>query len=410
MSEQLGSAKVCKHCGQDCTSRPRVKDAAGRYYCRECHDLLQLARESGLSMTSSAAGSPAGTRSPGGTAIGGSASLNDSTRVSPALNLGGSTLAAAPPALSALSGTSLRAAVRPAPAAAGVPMPTAPSVPTARFGPAARDSGGSRVKMLAVTLGVITGICMLTAGIWAVSGWVGEVQTGGEARRAILTIFGDFNRSVEDHMVRDRPRFSVAGVQKRCELLDNDGAGVGGEYAKVQRGLSSALRTFSHGLLEYQSVADQITELDAMEFHKVTKGQLSRRITTLTALRDQTQRVSAAITGLDTTIQDHLRSHGVHGPTVDSIPELVKEAGLFAKPRSILHEQVSLFDSLVALNTLLRDDFGNWEWSPSNNAFFFDNDATRRRYTQLTTQIEQSLQRIALLQAVTASSPKIINI
>jgi hypothetical protein len=32
------ATKVCALCGCDCTSRPRVKDGKGRYYCRECYD------------------------------------------------------------------------------------------------------------------------------------------------------------------------------------------------------------------------------------------------------------------------------------------------------------------------------------------------------------------------------------
>lgn len=32
------ASKTCALCGCDCTCRPRVKDAKGRYYCRECYD------------------------------------------------------------------------------------------------------------------------------------------------------------------------------------------------------------------------------------------------------------------------------------------------------------------------------------------------------------------------------------
>lgn len=31
-------AKICAICGEDCSSKPRTKDAAGHYYCRECHE------------------------------------------------------------------------------------------------------------------------------------------------------------------------------------------------------------------------------------------------------------------------------------------------------------------------------------------------------------------------------------
>lgn len=32
------SAKVCVHCGQDCSKKARTKDAQGRYACKECHE------------------------------------------------------------------------------------------------------------------------------------------------------------------------------------------------------------------------------------------------------------------------------------------------------------------------------------------------------------------------------------
>jgi hypothetical protein len=38
------SAKVCVLCGQDCSTRPRVKDQHGRYYCRECHEKEKQSR------------------------------------------------------------------------------------------------------------------------------------------------------------------------------------------------------------------------------------------------------------------------------------------------------------------------------------------------------------------------------
>jgi len=31
-------AKTCIHCGQDCSGKPRTKDAQGRYACKECHE------------------------------------------------------------------------------------------------------------------------------------------------------------------------------------------------------------------------------------------------------------------------------------------------------------------------------------------------------------------------------------
>lgn len=37
-------AKTCIKCGQDCSGKPRTKDAQGRYTCRECFDKLTAAR------------------------------------------------------------------------------------------------------------------------------------------------------------------------------------------------------------------------------------------------------------------------------------------------------------------------------------------------------------------------------
>lgn len=41
---QSASDKVCVLCGQSCAGKPRVKDQAGRYYCKACHDQA-LARQ-----------------------------------------------------------------------------------------------------------------------------------------------------------------------------------------------------------------------------------------------------------------------------------------------------------------------------------------------------------------------------
>jgi hypothetical protein len=38
MSAPSASAKVCIHCGQDCSAKPRTKDAHGRYACKPCHE------------------------------------------------------------------------------------------------------------------------------------------------------------------------------------------------------------------------------------------------------------------------------------------------------------------------------------------------------------------------------------
>lgn len=40
------SAKVCAHCHQDCSNKPRVKDPGGQYYCKECYPAAQAAAKS----------------------------------------------------------------------------------------------------------------------------------------------------------------------------------------------------------------------------------------------------------------------------------------------------------------------------------------------------------------------------
>lgn len=42
---QPGSAKSCSVCGMDVSGRPRVKDAQGRYMCKECFDKAKAARD-----------------------------------------------------------------------------------------------------------------------------------------------------------------------------------------------------------------------------------------------------------------------------------------------------------------------------------------------------------------------------
>ena len=32
------SSKVCVHCGEDCSEKPRVKDSHDNYYCKTCHE------------------------------------------------------------------------------------------------------------------------------------------------------------------------------------------------------------------------------------------------------------------------------------------------------------------------------------------------------------------------------------
>ncbi|MCW5775946.1 MAG: hypothetical protein KIS87_05875 [Phycisphaeraceae bacterium] len=50
-------AKICAVCGEDCSDRPRVKDKAGRYYCKPCE--AKAAARSGFA----ASAAPAGTTS-----------------------------------------------------------------------------------------------------------------------------------------------------------------------------------------------------------------------------------------------------------------------------------------------------------------------------------------------------------
>src|SRR5437867_10526512 len=33
-----GGAKICVACGEDCSNRPRTKDAKGRYFCKPCYE------------------------------------------------------------------------------------------------------------------------------------------------------------------------------------------------------------------------------------------------------------------------------------------------------------------------------------------------------------------------------------
>jgi len=38
MTDAPRSRKVCALCGQDCSNRPRVRNARGRYYCKSCYE------------------------------------------------------------------------------------------------------------------------------------------------------------------------------------------------------------------------------------------------------------------------------------------------------------------------------------------------------------------------------------
>lgn len=42
MTSPGGTGKVCVICGEDCSNKPRTKDAKGRYYCTPCFDAAKL--------------------------------------------------------------------------------------------------------------------------------------------------------------------------------------------------------------------------------------------------------------------------------------------------------------------------------------------------------------------------------
>ncbi len=52
-------AKICAVCGEDCSDRPRVKDKAGRYYCKPCE--AKAAARSGFAAVAASAGTTATT-------------------------------------------------------------------------------------------------------------------------------------------------------------------------------------------------------------------------------------------------------------------------------------------------------------------------------------------------------------
>ena len=35
------SDKICVHCGEDCSDKPRVKDSHENYYCKTCHEKVE---------------------------------------------------------------------------------------------------------------------------------------------------------------------------------------------------------------------------------------------------------------------------------------------------------------------------------------------------------------------------------
>jgi predicted amidophosphoribosyltransferase len=62
MAESTG--KVCSVCGIDVASRPRVKDAAGRYLCQECFRKVQAARGAQKAPSASPGQASGGTPAP----------------------------------------------------------------------------------------------------------------------------------------------------------------------------------------------------------------------------------------------------------------------------------------------------------------------------------------------------------
>lgn len=58
MSASSTPAKVCLICGLDVADKPRVKDAQGRYTCKECLDRAQKAKQAQQQAKSPAARGP----------------------------------------------------------------------------------------------------------------------------------------------------------------------------------------------------------------------------------------------------------------------------------------------------------------------------------------------------------------
>jgi predicted amidophosphoribosyltransferase len=47
MATPSSPAKTCAICRQDCTNKPRVKDAQGHYFCRDCVEKKKAAQQNG---------------------------------------------------------------------------------------------------------------------------------------------------------------------------------------------------------------------------------------------------------------------------------------------------------------------------------------------------------------------------
>jgi hypothetical protein len=66
MNAQQPPGKICALCGEDCSGRPRTRDARGRYYCATCYERARRARPQTMRRMS---GSESLSAAPAGTAV-----------------------------------------------------------------------------------------------------------------------------------------------------------------------------------------------------------------------------------------------------------------------------------------------------------------------------------------------------
>jgi hypothetical protein len=55
----MSNAKICVICNADCSNKPRVKDATGRYACKPCQDAADVKAREGAKVAGAAAAAPA---------------------------------------------------------------------------------------------------------------------------------------------------------------------------------------------------------------------------------------------------------------------------------------------------------------------------------------------------------------
>lgn len=79
------SDKVCAYCQQDCSDKPRAKDAQGRYYCKDCFPLAQAAQKKGGGAPARTGGGGAGGGGGGGAGAGAVAPMGGSVFDDPIL-------------------------------------------------------------------------------------------------------------------------------------------------------------------------------------------------------------------------------------------------------------------------------------------------------------------------------------